>query len=104
MLSLPLIPHPGEKCHPTGQGGQNGRHFMPSDFPVFPVSHWAIQSGWRLSVPRGRLMGEVRTWVEPAAFPPGMGNPGRVSVCGIVADVAHFCLSSPDVGAEACLK
>lgn len=52
----------------------------------------------RLSVPRGRLMGEVRTWVEPAAFPPGMGNPGRVCVCGIVADVAHFCLSFPNVG------
>lgn len=46
MLSLSLIPYPGEKCGLSGQGGHSGRPFMPSDFPVSPVSHWAIWGGW----------------------------------------------------------
>lgn len=51
MLSLPLIPYPGEKCGPIGQGGHSGRPSMPSDFPVSPVSHWAIWADWLLAEP-----------------------------------------------------
>lgn len=62
-------------------------------YPLCHTGQFGL-AGW-LSLPRRWLLGEVRTWVESTAFSPGMGNPGRVSVCGILANVEHYFLASP---------
>lgn len=48
----------------------------------------------RLNLPRRLLLGEVRAWVEVAAFSPGMGNSGgrwHTSKCSTLFPLPPYC-------------